>query len=399
MPRAGRPVKRLVSAVWRAPSLCKRGAMHGAGRRLGAQQVGGADLHAGGAERQGRGDAARVGDAAGGDDRHPHRAARPAAPAPTCRAGSSTSSDRKMPRWPPASSPCAMMASTPCASSQRASSTVVAEDRTFAPQRFTRASRSRRRQAEVEAHDRRAGTGSTHRRPLGAERHARRQRPRRRRRRCRSSAVVGRQRARHAASRAGVGRGRRVAEEVHVEGRVGCRADGRQLVAQRVRRQHRARAASRGRRRSTRRSRARCPATPAMGAWMMGRAMPSRLQIVMGPGGLDMPHAHLPAAALLASPRRALPELCVPCRRSRPRWREPPAWRLSGRKRVPSRLATTDFFVESDRARTLFARLVNAPDPSRIAMTVPTGCSNARPSSTACSYRRYFSEDERTGLL
>ncbi|MFN7978248.1 MAG: aminotransferase class V-fold PLP-dependent enzyme [Vicinamibacterales bacterium] len=38
------------------------------------------------------------------------------------------------------------------------------------------------------------------------------------------------------------------------------------------------------------------------------------------------------------------------------------------RKRVPSRLSQTDFFAESTRARTLFARLVNAPDPSRIAI-------------------------------
>ena len=38
------------------------------------------------------------------------------------------------------------------------------------------------------------------------------------------------------------------------------------------------------------------------------------------------------------------------------------------RKRVPSRLTTSDFFTESARARELFARLVNAPDPSRIAI-------------------------------
>lgn len=38
------------------------------------------------------------------------------------------------------------------------------------------------------------------------------------------------------------------------------------------------------------------------------------------------------------------------------------------RKRVPSRIATSDFFTESDRARALFARLVNAPDPSRVAI-------------------------------
>ena len=38
------------------------------------------------------------------------------------------------------------------------------------------------------------------------------------------------------------------------------------------------------------------------------------------------------------------------------------------RKRVPSRLSQADFFTESTRARELFARLVNAPDPSRIAI-------------------------------
>jgi len=38
------------------------------------------------------------------------------------------------------------------------------------------------------------------------------------------------------------------------------------------------------------------------------------------------------------------------------------------RKRVPSRIATSDFFTQSDRARALFARLVNAPDPSRVAI-------------------------------
>jgi len=38
------------------------------------------------------------------------------------------------------------------------------------------------------------------------------------------------------------------------------------------------------------------------------------------------------------------------------------------RKRVPSRLTTADFFTEAARARELFAQLVNAPDPSRIAI-------------------------------
>lgn len=37
-------------------------------------------------------------------------------------------------------------------------------------------------------------------------------------------------------------------------------------------------------------------------------------------------------------------------------------------KAVPSRIQTQDFFTEADRARGLFARLVNAPDPSRIAI-------------------------------
>jgi selenocysteine lyase/cysteine desulfurase len=37
-------------------------------------------------------------------------------------------------------------------------------------------------------------------------------------------------------------------------------------------------------------------------------------------------------------------------------------------KRVPSRLGPDDFFTEADRARSLFARLVNAPDPTRIAI-------------------------------
>jgi selenocysteine lyase/cysteine desulfurase len=38
------------------------------------------------------------------------------------------------------------------------------------------------------------------------------------------------------------------------------------------------------------------------------------------------------------------------------------------RKRVPSRITASDFFADADRARALFARLVNAPDPSRVAI-------------------------------
>ena len=60
-----------------------------------------------------------------------------------------------MPRCPPASSPCAITASTPRASSQRASSTVVADDRIFVPQRFTRAICGSERQPEMKADHRR----------------------------------------------------------------------------------------------------------------------------------------------------------------------------------------------------------------------------------------------------
>lgn len=38
------------------------------------------------------------------------------------------------------------------------------------------------------------------------------------------------------------------------------------------------------------------------------------------------------------------------------------------RKRVPSRIAAADFFTDADHARALFARLVNATDPSRVAI-------------------------------
>ena len=52
------------------------------------------------------------------------------------------SSDRKCPRWPPASRPWAITASTPCASSHSASVTVVADAITMLPQPFTWASSS-----------------------------------------------------------------------------------------------------------------------------------------------------------------------------------------------------------------------------------------------------------------
>ena len=67
-----------------------------------------------------------------------------------CHCGSSAivpscvvrSSERKIPRCPPASSPWAMTASTPLASSQSASCTVVADEKIIAPHDFARASNS-----------------------------------------------------------------------------------------------------------------------------------------------------------------------------------------------------------------------------------------------------------------
>src|SRR5436189_29546 len=47
---------------------------------------------------------------------------------------------RNMPRWPPASAPCAMMASTPFSSSQIASFTMVADEITTQPAALTRLS-------------------------------------------------------------------------------------------------------------------------------------------------------------------------------------------------------------------------------------------------------------------
>ena len=150
IPRAGRPVKTLVSGGV-AGVLAVSAAGDGAGGRLGAEQVGRPDLHAGRAQRQGCRDALAS-------------AMPPAAMTGTFTActicGTSASvptwvvrsSDRNMPRWPPASSPWAMIASTPRASSQRASSTVVAEESTFAPQRPHPREQVGRRQAEVEAH-------------------------------------------------------------------------------------------------------------------------------------------------------------------------------------------------------------------------------------------------------
>ena len=139
--------------------------MDGAGRRFGAEQVRGADLHAAAPSASAAATpcasamppAAITGTLTARDDlRHQRERA-------DLRGRGRR--DRNMPRWPPASRPCAMIASTPRASSQRASSTVVADERTFAPQRAHARQQLRRRQAEVEAHDRRAGTPRARRPP------------------------------------------------------------------------------------------------------------------------------------------------------------------------------------------------------------------------------------------
>ena len=127
MPRAGRPVIRLVSAVPSSRAALERGAVRREIFASGQQQVGGADLHARRAERERRRDAARIGDAAGRDHRHLHRIDDLRHQRERADLRRPDSSVRNMPRWPPASTPCAMIASTPRASSQRASATVVAE--------------------------------------------------------------------------------------------------------------------------------------------------------------------------------------------------------------------------------------------------------------------------------
>ena len=73
IPRAGRPVKTLVSTV--SLSLATRNASRWAAGKFGfrAKQIGSSDLHGGSAEREGRHDATRVGNAASSDDRYLHR--------------------------------------------------------------------------------------------------------------------------------------------------------------------------------------------------------------------------------------------------------------------------------------------------------------------------------------
>jgi hypothetical protein len=74
IPRAGPPVKRLVSAVTRAASLFSAARLDGTGGGFRAQQIGRSDLHARRAERHGCRHALRVRNAARSDNRDFHRA-------------------------------------------------------------------------------------------------------------------------------------------------------------------------------------------------------------------------------------------------------------------------------------------------------------------------------------
>ena len=114
-----------VELVMRVPSSraarCRAMLRRAAGLRR--QQVARADLHVRRA-RERRRDAAPVGT----------RTASTICGSNANRPGCAwMSSVRNIPRWPPASAPCATIASTPRASSQRASSTVVADDTTMHP--------------------------------------------------------------------------------------------------------------------------------------------------------------------------------------------------------------------------------------------------------------------------
>ena len=117
-------------------------------RSLGAEQIHGSDLDTDRAECNGRRDAFRICNAPSSDNRAIDLLdnLRQRAKVPTFVLKSPV---RNIPRCPPASSPCAMMASTPCASSQRASSTVSSRRMTLYTHPFTRATNSRR-QAEME---------------------------------------------------------------------------------------------------------------------------------------------------------------------------------------------------------------------------------------------------------
>ena len=279
MPRAGRPVKRLVSAVWRAALALQRRAVQRAGRGLGAQQVGRADLHAGRAERQRRRDAAAHRRCRRRRSPAPARRARPAAAArsvPTCVRRCRRTGTCRGGRRPRA--PCAMIASTPCASSQRASSTVVADaEHLRAPAPCTRVEQLGRGQAEMEAHHRGPELGQ-HVGRLGAERRAARGRPAMSPASMPNSRVVGRERGAPRRLARRDRHGRRVAEEVDVERPRGLRRGSPPARSRmRVRRRASRRAASPARRRCDTATASALPCTPAIGAWMIGSSMPRRV--------------------------------------------------------------------------------------------------------------------------
>ena len=109
-----------MKAVCSAASLVEAGAMLGADQAFRAVEIGGAELHRRRAEHERRRDPARVADPAGRDDRHATASTICGSSAirPICSSGGSS---RKRPAWPPASQPCAMIASTPRSASARAS--------------------------------------------------------------------------------------------------------------------------------------------------------------------------------------------------------------------------------------------------------------------------------------
>jgi hypothetical protein len=122
----------------------QRGAMDRARRRLGAQQVRGADLGAGGAERHRGGDAPGVRDSARGDHRHANGAHDLRQQRERAGLGGQVVA-QEHPAMAAGSTPCAMIASTPWRSSHNASSTVVADEITFEPHDLMRATISRGR--------------------------------------------------------------------------------------------------------------------------------------------------------------------------------------------------------------------------------------------------------------
>ena len=258
MPRAGRPVMRRVSAVWRAASLISAARWIAARRRFGAAQVRRADLDHRRAERERRLDAGAVGDAAGGDHRHAHAQRTicgSKANVPHCR------------RQVVGEEVAAMAAGLEPLRDHRVDAARFEPERLVDRRRAGQDARAGRANA-IEQRRARAGRSGSSRPPAAAPRRARRSsasngiacRQPTGTAGCRGRARGSRARARcrHAASRAGVGDRRPVAEEVEVERRAASAARiARDLAPDRRRRRASRTAASRGRRRCRRRSPAR----------------------------------------------------------------------------------------------------------------------------------------------